>query len=207
MARFPVAHPTCPRCGGRLARDNDGGRCAPCQAAERDRLSQPPTVPATFWEHEPVRRALTDRHLGRVIRAFRCHPYHGRNPLPQGPVAGWLGITQAQLSRVENGSPIVHLDRLAHWAQVLRIPAKHLWFALPDQPYHPAPEADEQQPASPRETAGLGTPPAPADAATTASDVGGGTTDRRQFHALAALAGIAATGSRSRPRKWCTTCP
>ncbi|WP_161687469.1 hypothetical protein [Micromonospora rubida] len=90
-------------------------------------------VPAHFWEHEPVRRALAARHLGRVIRAFRCHPFHGQNPLPQSAVAGWLGITQAQLSR--------------------------------------------------------------ADAATTASDEGGGTTDRRQFHALAALAGIAATGS------------
>ncbi|MER5703681.1 helix-turn-helix transcriptional regulator [Micromonospora sp. NPDC002296] len=156
-------------------------------------------VPATFWEHEPVRRALAARHLGRVIRAFRCHPYHGRNPLPQSAVAGWLGITQAQLSRVENGSAIVHLDRLAHWAQVLRIPAKHLWFALPNQPCHFGPEADKEQPghqpAGSQETAGLATPPAPADAVTTASDEGGDTTDRRQFHALAALAGIAATGS------------
>ncbi|RGC69752.1 Protein involved in sporulation [Micromonospora sp. MW-13] len=132
MARFPVTHANCPRCGGRLARDNDSGRCTPCQAAERDRLSRPPIVPANFWEHEPVRRALAERHLGRVIRAFRCHPYHGRNPLPQSAVAGWLGITQAQLSRVENGSPIVHLDRLTHWAQVLRIPGEHLWFALPE---------------------------------------------------------------------------
>ncbi|MFI0791448.1 helix-turn-helix domain-containing protein [Micromonospora rubida] len=134
-----------------------------------------------------------------MIRAFRCHPYHGRNPLPQSAVAGWLGITQAQLSRVENGSPIVHLDRLTHWAQVLRIPAKHLWFALPDQPCHFGPEADEErpghQPAGFQETAELATPPAPADAVTTTSDDGGGTTDRRQFHALAALAGIAATGS------------
>ncbi|WFE32603.1 hypothetical protein [Micromonospora sp. WMMD975] len=46
-------------------------------------------------------------------------------------MAGWLGITQAQLSRVENGPPIVHLDRLAHWARVLRIPAHTLWFQLP----------------------------------------------------------------------------
>ncbi len=202
MARFPVTHANCPRCGGRLARDNDSGRCTPCQAAERDRLSRPPVVPANFWEHQPVRRALAARHLGRVIRAFRCHPYHGRNPLPQSAVAGWLGITQAQLSRVENGSPIVHLDRLTHWAQVLRIPAKHLWFALPDQPCRFGPDADEEQPAhqptDPRETAGLATPPVPADAVTTASDEGGGTTDRRQFHALAALAGIAATGSLDR---------
>ncbi|WP_128763607.1 hypothetical protein [Micromonospora sp. MW-13] len=146
-----MTHATCPRCGGRLARDNDSGRCAPCQAAERNRLSQPPVVPANFWEHEPVRRALAARHLGRVIRAFRCHPYHGRNPLPQTAVAGWLG-TQTKNSRPTN---------------------------------RPAPGTPpDWQP-----------PPAPADAVTTASDEGGGTTDRRQFHALAALAGIAATGS------------
>ncbi|MFF0254286.1 helix-turn-helix domain-containing protein [Micromonospora zamorensis] len=94
-------------------------------------MSAPPVVPANFWEHEPVRRALAERHLGRVIRAYRCHPYHGRVALPQTVVAGWLGITQAQLSRVENGPPLVHLDRLAHWAQILRIPEAYLWFALP----------------------------------------------------------------------------
>ncbi|MFF5171540.1 helix-turn-helix domain-containing protein [Micromonospora sp. NPDC000089] len=126
-----MTHANCPRCGGRLARDNDSGRCAPCQAAERDRLSAPPAVPASFWEHEPVRQALASRHLGRVIRAYRSHPYHGRVGLPQVVVAGWLGITQAQLSRVENGPPVVHLDRLIHWAQVLAVPGEHLWFALP----------------------------------------------------------------------------
>ncbi|SCL28675.1 hypothetical protein GA0070616_3739 [Micromonospora nigra] len=151
MARLPVTHANCPRCGGRLARDNDSGRCTPCQAAERDRLSAPPTVPATFWEHAPVRRALAERHLGRVIRAYRCHPYHGRTALPQTVVAGWLGITQAQLSRVENGPPLVHLDRLTHWAQVLRIPMEHLWFTLPgrvhrmrDNAVAVAPVSDQQ---------------------------------------------------------------
>lgn len=123
----------CPRCGGRLARDNGTGRCAACQAAERERLISPPALPATFWEHEPVWRALADRHLGQVIRAYRCHPYHGRQPLRQETVARWLGITQAQLSRIENGAPIVHLDRLTHWAQLLQIPAQLLWFRLPNQ--------------------------------------------------------------------------
>ncbi|WP_327042766.1 XRE family transcriptional regulator [Micromonospora ureilytica] len=96
-------------------------------------MSAPPTVPASFWEHEPLRQALVDRHLGRVIRAYRCHPYHGRVALPQTVVAGWLGITQAQLSRVENGPALVHLDRLAHWAQLIGIPASCLWFSLPGQ--------------------------------------------------------------------------
>ncbi|WP_309227194.1 helix-turn-helix domain-containing protein [Micromonospora thermarum] len=163
----------CPRCGGRLARDNDSGRCAPCQAAERVRLSAPPEVPATFWSHPPLRAALAERHLGRVIRAYRHHPYHGRAALPQAVVAGWLGITQAQLSRVENGPPMVHLDRLAHWAQLLHIPPSALWFSLPGsrtvatvRPVDLAPKALEE----------------------------GGTTNRRQFHALAALAGLHASG-------------
>ncbi|MEH1053668.1 DNA-binding protein [Micromonospora sp. CPCC 206171] len=47
-------------------------------------------------------------------------------------MARWLGITQAQLSRVESGPAIVHLDRLTHWAQLLRIPARLLWFKLPE---------------------------------------------------------------------------
>jgi transcriptional regulator with XRE-family HTH domain len=132
MARSPATHASCPRCGGRLARDNNSGRCTPCQAAERDRLVSAPTPPAPFWEHAPLRQALTERHFGKVIRAYRHHPYHGRHPLPQAAVAGWLGITQAQLSRTENNTPIVHLDRLTHWAELLRIPAQYLWFKLPE---------------------------------------------------------------------------
>src|SRR5256885_11687777 len=31
-------------------------------------------------------------------------------------------LTQAQVSRIENGPPIRNLDTLAHWARVLRIP-------------------------------------------------------------------------------------
>ncbi|MGH2733251.1 MAG: AAA family ATPase [Actinomycetota bacterium] len=48
-------------------------------------------------------------------------------------VGAWVGITQAQLSRIENGPPIVHLDRLVHWARILRIPQEHLWFKLPEE--------------------------------------------------------------------------
>ncbi|WP_244295992.1 helix-turn-helix domain-containing protein [Micromonospora orduensis] len=171
-----MTHVNCPRCGGRLARDNDTGRCTPCQAAERDRLSAPPVVPASFWDHEPVRRALAERHLGRVIRAYRCHPYHGRVALPQTVVAGWLGITQAQLSRVENGPPLVHLDRLSHWAQLLRVPAESLWFRLPDR------------------VAEQGVRTAVAANVERAPNQGGGATDRRRFNVLAALAGLAAGG-------------
>ncbi|SCE69579.1 hypothetical protein GA0070216_101415 [Micromonospora matsumotoense] len=188
LARLPVTSANCPRCGGRLARDNDSGRCAPCQAAERDRLSAPPAVSASFWDHQPVRQALASRHLGQVIRAYRCHPYHGRHALPQTVVAGWMGITQAQLSRLENGPPVVHLDRLAHWAQVLRIPAGHLWFELPGS----------RRPSSRASAAGEpsrgGSETVTGNAAPVIADTGGDTTDRRRFNTLATLAGLGATG-------------
>ncbi|RAO45770.1 hypothetical protein GAR06_03288 [Micromonospora saelicesensis] len=192
-----MTHANCPRCGGRLARDNDSGRCAPCQAAERDRLSAPPKVPASFWEHEPVRLALMERHLGRVIRAYRCHPYHGRVALPQSVVAGWLGITQAQLSRVENGPPLVHLDRLAHWAKLLRVPAGCLWFRLPGQDCwtDASPMGGETISAhGDDQVAERGDLAAVAVNVEQAPSQGGGTTDRRRFNVLAALAGLAAAG-------------
>lgn len=69
--------------------------------------------------------------MGRVIRAYRRHPYHGRRALAQETVAGWLSLTQAQLSRIENGLPVAHLVRLVQCAIVLRIPEQYLWFALP----------------------------------------------------------------------------
>ncbi|WP_307847354.1 hypothetical protein [Micromonospora sp. D93] len=192
-----MTHSNCPRCGGRLARDNDSGRCTPCQAAERDRLSAPPPVPASFWDHEPVRRALIERHLGRVIRAYRCHPYHGRVALPQTVVAGWLGITQAQLSRVENGPPLVYLDRLAHWAKLLQMPARSLWFRLPGQHCwtDASPVGDKTISAlADDQVVERGDQAAVAVNVEQAASQGGGVTDRRRFNVMAALAGLAAGG-------------
>jgi transcriptional regulator with XRE-family HTH domain len=77
--------------------------------------------------------ALRRRHMGKVIRAFRNHPHHGRSAIPQSEVAAWSGITQAQLSRIENGPPVMHLDRLTHWARVLAVPQDYLWFSLPKE--------------------------------------------------------------------------
>jgi transcriptional regulator with XRE-family HTH domain len=73
--------------------------------------------------------------MGHVARAYRLHPFHapmfGSGGIPQTVLAEWLGLTQAQVSRVENGPPIRDLDRLAHWATTLRIPPELLWFELP----------------------------------------------------------------------------
>src|SRR5256885_8725608 len=100
----------CHRCGARLARDNARAHCAACQQTGLDRMYTAPDVPAEFWEDGGLQAAFAARHMGKVIRAYRYHEYHGRRPLPQDTVASWFGITQSQLSRVEAGSPIVHLD-------------------------------------------------------------------------------------------------
>lgn len=119
------------RCGARLARDNTGTRCSGCLAADRDQLIKAPEVPDGFWNEVVIRDALASEHMGRVIRAWRTHPHHGRQDYPQDRVATWAEITQTQLSRIENGPPPMHLDRLRHWAKVLRIPPGRLWFAMP----------------------------------------------------------------------------
>ncbi len=69
--------------------------------------------------------------MGRVIAAYRNHPFHGQ-PLHQEVVAGWVVMTQPQLSRLENGPPIKDLDKLTLWARTLRIPNHLLWFKLPE---------------------------------------------------------------------------
>lgn len=117
-------------CGTRLARDNAGPRCARCTAVEP---FQAPGryLPPEFWDHPTMRSALDSREMGEVVRAYRLHPAHGRRPLSQELVSKWVGISQAQLSRIENGPPICHLDRLIQWALVLGIPEDRLWFSLP----------------------------------------------------------------------------
>jgi len=72
-----------------------------------------------------------------VCRAYRKHPYHvaayGKDGIPQEVVGRWLGLTQAQISRIETGAPVRQLDNLARWACTLRIPEPLLWFRLPPQ--------------------------------------------------------------------------
>jgi len=64
-------------------------------------------------------------------------------PLSQELVAGWLGLTQTQLSRIESGPPINDLGKLVAWARALHIPADLLWFKLPDTkaPITPSPSS------------------------------------------------------------------
>jgi len=97
---------------------------------DRRRRLEPPTVPPEFWDEQAVRRALTTRDMGALMRAYRTHPYHGRD-IPQEIAAGWVGITQPRLSRIENGEAVSHITKLIRWAHVLRIPTDLLWFQVP----------------------------------------------------------------------------
>jgi hypothetical protein len=117
--------------------------CGPCQVANRDVLLRPPVLPPEFWQIDKIRDALATWHMGRVILAYRTHPHHGR-VLAQGLVGNWLGLTQAQLSRIENGQPPQELSKLVRYAQILDIPADLLWFSLPDHP--PASALPRQRP-------------------------------------------------------------
>ena len=80
-----------------------------------------------------MRVALASWHIGQVIRAYRYHPGHGPRPLSQELVGGWLGLTQAQLSRVEGGPAVTDLSKLVPWARTLKVPAERLWFKLPGE--------------------------------------------------------------------------
>lgn len=137
------SHRHCIRCGSKLSRFNDELLCRPCGAATTD-LSQPPRVPAAFWQVDHLRDALATWHMGRVIHAYRVHPYHGR-ALTQDVVADWLGITQAQLSRIEKGPAPEKLSKLVRWARTLGIPAHLLWFKLPDETGATLYQVDRQQ--------------------------------------------------------------
>lgn len=85
----------CSRCHGLLAGDNPGVLCGSCQSADARRPAGPPQVPSGFWLDEAVQAALDSRHMGRVVRAYRRHPHHGRRPVPQEVVAGWAGPPRA----------------------------------------------------------------------------------------------------------------
>ena len=105
MALSQPAASSCERCGAQLARDNSDTECSSCR---RGSALKPPIVPREFWNTRDMRSALDSWHMGRVILAYRTHPWHGRQ-LSQDVVGGWLDMTQPQLSRIESGRVIEDL--------------------------------------------------------------------------------------------------
>ncbi|GAA4264117.1 hypothetical protein GCM10022255_114800 [Dactylosporangium darangshiense] len=137
----------CGRCRSSLASDNHGIYCASCDAAVDLLRQHPPAVPADFWSHPTIRDAARRRHMGHLIAAYRRHPHHGI-PISQEIVGSWVGVTQGQISRMENGQPEQNLDRLVHWARLLAIPADLLWFTHPTLHGSIVAEPDPPDPAS-----------------------------------------------------------
>jgi hypothetical protein len=118
------------RCGTRLAADHAGLLCSACERQPGSTFMAAPSVPPDFWLTPKMRAALTSRHMGNVILAYRLHSWHGR-AIPQTTIAAWAGLGQASVSRLETGPVPQDLRRLTDWAQVLRIPARLLWFDMP----------------------------------------------------------------------------
>ncbi|MEU6402842.1 helix-turn-helix domain-containing protein [Streptomyces sp. NPDC046985] len=133
-------------CGTRLARDNRGTLCASClRRRETTAVNQPPHVPAEFWQDERLREALASWHMGQVFYAYRVHPWHNR-VVSQETLAGWLGLTQAQLSRIEGAATAPQdLSKLMSWAHSLRVPADLLWFKLRREPLPPQPTLERTE--------------------------------------------------------------
>jgi len=104
----------------------------PGRSASADALGAPPVHPADFWEQGQLRAAARERHFGRLLRAYRL----GQTPpVQQTQLAGWLGITQGQLSRIERATaPTCDLNKLDQWARLLHIPGHLLWFELSPSP-------------------------------------------------------------------------
>ena len=98
-------------------------------------VEAPPEVPAEFWQSEQLQEGFAARHMGQISRAYRTHPYHqavyGPHGISQALLGQWLRVQQPQISRIETGPPIRHLDNLQHWVGTLRIPPELLWFDLP----------------------------------------------------------------------------
>ena len=117
------------RCGTALAGDNTTRLCSTCQATRQ--RSRAPDVPPEFWRTEVMTAALASGDLGRVMRAYRCHPFHGQR-LSQALVAGWLHMSQAAVCRIENDRRRLTIDEIAVIAQALGMRVALPWAPQPE---------------------------------------------------------------------------
>ncbi|MFD2419746.1 helix-turn-helix domain-containing protein, partial [Amycolatopsis pigmentata] len=109
-----------------------------CERKFKASLGKPPVMSRDFWQSDRFREAFESQDMGKVFRAFRTDERHkehyGRNGIHQTWLASWLGMTQSQLSRIEQGkSSTDSLQVLRRWAKVLSIPPELLWFDFPGQ--------------------------------------------------------------------------
>lgn len=128
----------CPGCGTVLAADNDAPLCSRCHREQRDQLRTPPAqLKDEFFETDELRAAFRSQHIGKVFKAYRHHPRYLQlfsKALNQELLGRWLGLTQAQVSKIENASkPERNLEILWSYAKILHLPQHLLWFDLPGQ--------------------------------------------------------------------------
>lgn len=74
--------------------------------------------------------------MGKVFKAYRNHPRHRElfgKALNQELLGRWLGLNQAQVSRLENGKAEKNIDALTEYAQKLHLPQHLLWWDFPGQ--------------------------------------------------------------------------
>jgi hypothetical protein len=124
----------CQSCATTLAADNTARLCGRCHREERDQLSAPTQLSDSFFETEEFRAAFESQHIGKVLKAYRSHPRHLRvfgKALNQELLGRWLDLTQAQVSKLENGKPEQNLETLRNYAQILHLPQHLLWFDFP----------------------------------------------------------------------------
>jgi Helix-turn-helix len=139
----------CSCCSTRLARDNPDTLCSLCRKKRHDAALHPPDVPPEFWDADQIRDALANGIWAKWSTPTVSIRSMG---IVHCPKSSWLagsGITQTQLSRIENGKPIQDLDRLIRWTQTLGIPEHLLWFKLPGQ------ESVEEPPTPPEKAEGV----------------------------------------------------
>jgi DNA-binding XRE family transcriptional regulator len=127
----------CSGCGTVLAADNTARQCSRCHREQRDQLRTPPAqLRNEFFETDEFRAAFESQHIGKIFKAYRNHPHHLRlygKALNQELLGRWLGLTQAQISKIENGKPEQNLETLRNYARILHLPQHLLWFDLPGQ--------------------------------------------------------------------------
>lgn len=126
----------CVACSTVLAADNTARVCGRCLREQRDQLRTPPQLGSDFWTTDDLLAAFESQHMGRVLKAYRHHPQHLQmygKALNQETLGRWLNLTQAQISKLENGKPEQNLQTLRVYAQALYMPPNLLWFDLAGQ--------------------------------------------------------------------------
>src|SRR2546423_8609447 len=139
----------CQGCQAVLAADNTARLCSKCHREQRDQLRTPPAqLRNEFFETNEFRTAFESQHIGKVLKAYRNHPGHLQllgKALNQELLGRWLGLTQAQVSKLENGKPEQNLETLRRFAKILHLPQHLLWFDFPGQSRLRAPRSSTDE--------------------------------------------------------------